>query len=94
MDNIKNILDTVIGKISDRKPQDNDNIQRLWNSLLNPSDINHTRVVDFKSGCLIIHVDSPAKLYQIKLKYRTLVDNLKEMLPDFQKLVLKIGKVL
>lgn len=94
MDNIKNILNKVIGDISDRKPQDNDQIQRAWSSLIHVDDVGHTRVVEYKNGCMIVYVDSPARLYQVKLQYRTLVERLQESIPDFQKLVLKIGKVL
>ncbi len=93
MDKIKHILNTVIGQIASNQTLPPDKIQRVWASVLSVKALSHTRVVDFKEGVLLVFVDTPAWLYQLKTQKTDLVNRLKSEIPEFKQLVLKIGKV-
>lgn len=93
MDNIKDIINIVIGKIGDKKPSGDDKLERVWQSIIHGTDKKHTMIVGIKDGILSVHVDDPTRMYQLKLKRKKIVDGLREEIPEIKNVVFKIGKV-
>lgn len=93
MDNMKDIVSSVIGKLSQRQAFDHDKLQSIWDNLLNNLEMKHTQLMGLSEGELTIHVDSPAWLYQMKIKKATLLKRLKQEDFDVKNIVFKIGKV-
>ena len=93
MDPIRDIVREVISNISQRKPDAQQKILRIWNSVIGDQLAKHTAIGGLKDNALTIHVDSPACLFQMNLKKRKFLDQLKEEIPELENINFKIGKV-
>ncbi len=93
MEPIKDIIPQVIANISQKKPETQEKIQRLWYSMVGEQAKEHTAMAEFKDKRLTVHVDSPAWLFQMNVKKRKILERLKEEWPDLQNIHFKIGKV-
>lgn len=93
MDNIKDILQGVVGKMADRQPDQDTKVERVWLNVLEDGAAEHTKLVGVKDGELSVHVDSPAWLYQMKLKKRNILTRMKDECPDIKNIRFKIGTV-
>ena len=93
MDKIKDIIREVISKISEKKFESQDKIERIWYSILEKQELKHTRFVGIKNGQVSVHVDSPAWLYQMKMKKNKILKRLKDEVPEVVNLYFRIGKV-
>lgn len=93
MDNIKEVLNSVIQKLSLRQPQEQSKISRLWQSVASPKDQQHTSLENFTDGILHVTVDSPAWMYHMKMKKPDLLQRLKEDAPVIKDIRFKVGKV-
>jgi predicted nucleic acid-binding Zn ribbon protein len=93
MDNIKDIVNDVIGKISKEKPGAGDKLQRIWHNLLGKKELQHTNLVGVKDGQLSVYVDSSAWLYQMNIRKHKILERLQEEIPDIKGIRFKLGKV-
>lgn len=91
MDDIKNIVNKVIGDIAEKRPDTQNKADRIWQNLLTKQELKHTKLVGINQGVLWVNVDSPAWLYQMKIRQTKLVKQLKEEAPDIQGIRFKIG---
>ena len=93
MDPIKDIIPQVIANISQKRPEAQLQIQRLWQNIIGEKLGQHTVIGGLKDNELLILVDSPAYLFQMNLKKRKILEQLKEQIPELESINLKIGKV-
>jgi len=93
MDNIKDIINSVIEKIAAQGPQRYDRLQEFWKKTQPSKAGRHTRFVGMKDGQVLIYVDSSAWLYQLNLKRDTYLKKFQEAFPGIQGIFFKIGKV-
>lgn len=93
MDNIKDIVKQVVGGLAQGTLQHQSKIQNLWNNILSPEELKHTRLVSFKDGRLVVFVDSSVFLYQLNLKRGQILLRLKNECEEVKNLYLKVGKV-
>ena len=93
MDNIKDIVNQVIKKISIKQPIDQSKIDRIWQNILSKQELKHTKLIGVKDGRISINVDSPAWVYQLKIKKNKILGRLKDELPEIKSLVFRIGKI-
>ena len=93
MDDIKDIINKVIGDIAEKKPDIHNKVDRIWQNLLNKKELKHTKLVGINEGTLSVHVDSPAWLYQMRIRQTKIIKQLKEDAPDIKYIRFKIGKV-
>ncbi|MBP9853893.1 MAG: DUF721 domain-containing protein [Candidatus Omnitrophica bacterium] len=93
MDNIGDILKSVIGNIADRKSPDNKKIDRVWISLLKDVELKHTKLIGINNGKVSVYVDSPAWLYQMSTRKMKILEQLKEEIPTIESITFKIGKI-
>ena len=91
MDDIKNIVDKVIGAIADKKPEAHDKTERIWQNLLSKQELKHTKLVGINEETLSVCVDSPAWLYQMKIRQTKILKQLKEDVPGVKHIRFKIG---
>lgn len=89
---VKDILPNVIAKLSVGNIHEQIHLENAWCSVVGFDAIGSV-YAGFKNGCVFITVDSPAKLYQFKLKRATILRQLKERCPDVKNISFKIGKV-
>ncbi len=93
MDSIKNIVQHVVKNISEKKPETELKIQRVWQHILDHKAQQHTRLVGIKEGMLLVFVDSPVWLFQLNLQKRKIVKDIQQEAPEIKDVCLKIGKV-
>ena len=93
MDSIKDIIPQVIEKISHKKPQEQIEIQRVWQNIIEKKAAEHTAISGLKGGELMVSVDSSAWLFQMNAIKHKLLKSLRELEPGIQQISFKIGKV-
>ena len=93
MDPIKDIIPQVIANISQKNPEGQLKIERVWQNIIDEKLKNHTTIGGLKDKALIVHADSPACLFQLNLKRRKLLKQLKDEIPELEDIHFKIGKV-
>ena len=93
VDNIKNILNTVIGNIANRNPDIHNKIERIWENLLNEKELRHTKILGIKEEGLLVCVDSPAWLYQMRIRQTKILKQLKEEVPNIKYIRFRMGKI-
>ena len=93
MDNIKDIVHQVVGKMASRMPETQEKLERVWISALQKDEIKHVKIVGIKDGKLMVHVDAPSWLYQMSIRKQKILYQLKEDCPEVKTISFKIGKV-
>ncbi|MCA9405772.1 MAG: DUF721 domain-containing protein [Candidatus Omnitrophica bacterium] len=93
MDNIKDIINNVIGQISEKKFADDGKLERVWQNVISETDFKHTKIIGIKDGILSVHVDNPTRLYKLKLNRRKILNTIQEELVDIENIIFKLGKV-
>ena len=92
-DDIKNIIKSVIGRLSESQKTSPSAIQQVWDSLVSEQEKKHAKIYDYHNGLLIIYVDSPAWLYQFNLKKEKLFTGIKNKVSDLNKISFQVGKI-
>ena len=93
MDEIKNIVNQVIGDIAENAPDTYNKIERIWQNLLTEQEFRHTKIIGVKKETISVCVDSPAWLYQMRTKQHKILKQLKEDVPDIKHIQFKIGAI-
>ena len=93
MDNIKNIVNTVISNIANHKPDTHNKVERIWSNLLNEKELKHTKIIGVKEDGLLVCVDSPAWLYQMRIRQTKILKQLKDEIPYIKYIRFKMGKI-
>lgn len=91
MDNIKDVIQKVIGNIAEKNPDEHDKIKRIWQNLLNEKELEHTKLIGVKEETLLVCVDSPAWLYQMRIRQSKILRQLKEEVFNIKYIRFKIG---
>jgi len=93
MDNIKDVIHSVIGKLASKQIDQGGKLERIWENILEKEDIKHTRILGMNQGKVLVVVDSPAWMYQMRMKKTRLLQKLIDEIPDVKEIRFKIGKV-
>ncbi len=93
MDNIKDIVNTVIGNMASQNPDEHNKAERIWENLLNEKELRHTKVIGIKEDTLFVCVDSPAWMYQMRIRQMSILKQLKEDVPGVKRIRFKMGKI-
>ena len=93
MDNIKDIVNTVIGNIAQQRPDEHNKAERIWKNVLTEKESKHTKIEGLKDGCLFVYVDSPVWLYQMRIRQTKVLKQLKEEMPQIKYIRFKMGKI-
>jgi len=93
MDNIGDIVKSVIGNIADKKAAAVVNIEEVWNIVLDVKELEHTQLVGINNGVLSVYVDSSVWLYHLKVKKNNILQKVRKRIPEIQDIRFKIGKL-
>jgi len=88
MDTIKNIVSSVIGKMSSSVAGPGRDIQAAWARI---SKDQESRVTDLKDGCVTISADSAMRLVKLNLNREGLLKELQKEFPAIVKINFKVG---
>lgn len=89
MDPIKNILPSVMGRMSAREGVSPVNIGQVWTRI---SGGKGSRVADLKDGCLTVCADSTMRMVNLNLHREDLLQQLNKDFPSIKKIYFKVGK--
>ncbi|HLF18901.1 MAG TPA: DciA family protein [Candidatus Omnitrophota bacterium] len=93
MDNIREIVKDVISKMSQKQPDIRDQLDRVWLEIIDGKQRKHMRLTGIKDGQVSVCVDSPAWLFQMKIKKGEILKKLKNKIPEIKDLIFRVGKV-
>ena len=93
MSDIKDVVAQVIQGIVSKKIDRNNLIQEKWLQILDKKSLERARIVEFNEGILVVHVDSPAWLYQMNLQKGKILSELKKDVSEINSIIFRIGKV-
>jgi len=93
MDNIKDIVRQVVQNLSSNNLESHSKLERIWQNILERSQLKHTILVGMKEGKLLVNVDSPAWLFEMKIKKRKILERLQSEIPEIKNIYFRIGKV-
>lgn len=83
-ENIKGILCKVIGKIEKQGPGKKEKILKTWKKIAGEKATSHTRPVGIRRNVLTIEIDSSTWLYELNLKKRKLLKDIKKELAQYK----------
>ena len=92
MDEIKNIVNDVIGKISSQKPEQQSRIQNVWKKIVDQKGQQHSSIINFQDKRLIVNIDSSIWLFQFNLKRGKILKELQKEIPECENIIFRIGK--
>lgn len=92
MDEIKDIVNTVVGKISSKRAADQKDIVSVWENILKKKERTHAKISGLKDGQLMVDIDSSAWLFQFNIKKKKLLEEIQKEIPEVQKIYFRIGK--
>lgn len=93
MDNIKEIIKGVIGKISEKHQDIEYKIENEWDKIISIKEKKHLRLMGYKEGKIFINVDSPAWLYQMKIQKNEILRKFNNIIPEIKDIVFRTGNV-
>jgi hypothetical protein len=93
MDNIKEIVKNVIGKMSQNQPDTQTKLEQVWLRFVDEKHRTHARLAGLKDNTIYIVVDSPAQFHQLKSKKDALLRNFKQEVPSIKNIVYKVGQM-
>ena len=92
-DQIKDIIPRVIENLSSGEIQNQNKIQQAWTGIIGAKAQKHTAIVGIKANMLLVNVDSPAWLYQMKMRKKKFLNALKDQSSGITEISFRVGKV-
>jgi predicted nucleic acid-binding Zn ribbon protein len=94
MDQVKDIVDSVILKLLKKDSPQSKNIENIWQKAAGKKIQQHTKLAGLKQDQLVVYVDSPAWLYQLNLLKNKMLKEIQGQIPEIKRIHFKTGKVL
>lgn len=88
--NIKNLIPSVIGELAKKRPQEID-IAVLWQRI--SGNTKGSRIAEIKNGQVVIMVDSSARKVHLFRKKEELLVQLQSKMPTIKTIYFKVGSV-
>ena len=93
MDNIGDIVKNIIGRMAQRQPDAQHQLEQAWTEILDDKKRTHTRLVGIRDGKVSVLVDSPAWLYQMNISKDSILKKLREKVPEVSQIQFKVGQL-
>lgn len=93
MEQLKNIINNVIGKMSSGSAISNQDLWQAWEGAIGKKLIKHTAIEGVRNGKLSVRVDSPVMMFQLNLKRNHIIKKLQKIDKELTDINLRIGKV-
>lgn len=93
MEQIKQIVNNVIEKLSTQNCAHNQEMQRAWRDMVGKKVSKHTLIEGVKGGRLIVRVDSAVAMFHLNLKRNQILKELQKIDKQVSTIELRTGKV-
>lgn len=94
MGDIKDIVNDVIRDLERKKTQHQKDIHLIWRSCVKAKEAEHTKIEGIRDGVLHVNVDCSAWMFQCRLRYKTILQNIQKEFPEIKRIYFKVGKIL
>ena len=92
MDSIKDIIPRVVEKIIRQRAGEQGALEQAWQDVLAKQGLKHVRLVGPRDGNLLVSVDSPARLYHLRMRKAAILRQLREKIPEIKDIILKVSE--
>lgn len=82
-----------MGDLSQKIPQQDEKLQRLIHNLLSPEEYKHIKIECIRKDVLLLIVDSPVWMFQIRHKKNLILKTFQENCENILDIQLKVGKI-
>ncbi len=93
MDQMKSILEQVMGSLSQKTTNKEADIQSVWKNAAEIKMVEHTEAAGIQKDIFYVLVDCSAWLYQCRIQSKKMLKKIQHHFPNVQKIHFKIGKV-
>ncbi|HRZ39594.1 MAG TPA: DciA family protein [Candidatus Omnitrophota bacterium] len=93
MEDIKSILEQVMGGLSQKTEAKQSDVKAVWEQSIEVKMKEHTQAVGIKKDIFYVVVDCSAWMYQCRIQTKTILKKIQHHFPNVEKIHLKIGKV-
>ena len=96
MDSIKDIIPQVVEKMVRWRSQrsgGHDTLEQVWQNVLEKQELRHTRLIGPRDGKLFVSVDSPARLYHLRMRKTKILKQVQKEIPEIQDIIFKVGAI-
>ena len=93
MEQIKNVVSSVIEKLASENVDRNQRLWRAWQEATGKKFFKHATIESYKNGRLLIRVDSPVAMFQLNLKRNHILETLQKADSELKSIDLRMGKV-
>jgi len=94
MDEIKDIINTIIHDIETKRACGGKDLYEVWKTCVREKEALHTRVDGVKGNQLIVNVDCSAWMFQCRLRYKSILEKVQSEFPEIKRIYFKVGKIL
>jgi predicted nucleic acid-binding Zn ribbon protein len=92
MEDIKDIVNDVVRDLEKKRLQHQKDIHHVWLSCVKTKEAEHTKVEGIKDSVLYVNADCSAWMFQCRLRYKTILQNIQKEFPDIKRIYFKVGK--
>jgi predicted RNA-binding protein associated with RNAse of E/G family len=91
MDDINDILKSVINSLSNKSLSLDQKISDDWISILEAKEKEHSKFLSVKNDQIFVAVDSNAWLYHFRSNQKKLLKKMKSFHPNIKNIIFKLG---
>ena len=92
MDNIKNIIQSVIKDIPVKGAENKASIEDLWREAAGEINSKNTRLSSLDNGVLTVFVDSSSRIYALSAIQAKILKHIQTDFPEVKDIKFRIGK--
>ncbi|MFH1947378.1 MAG: DciA family protein, partial [Candidatus Magasanikbacteria bacterium] len=92
MDQIKNVISSVIEKLASDNLDRNQQLWQAWQDATGKKFLKHATIESYKNGRIVIKVDSPVAMFQLNLKRNHILTVLQKVDKELKSIDLRMGK--
>ena len=95
MDSIKDIIPRVVEQMARSRGQHAGgpgSLEQVWQSVLGEQELKHVALRGQRDGNVLVTVDSPARLYHLRMRKAKILKQLQEKIPEIKDIVFKVGE--
>ncbi len=92
MDSIKDIIPQVIEKMARQRGGEQGALEQAWQGILGEQELKHVRLGGQRNGNLLVSVDSPARLYHLRMRKSKILRQLREKIPEIKDITFKVSE--
>lgn len=93
MDSIKDIIPRVVEKMACQRAGAHGALERVWGNIFERQELKHMKLVGPRAGTIMVVVDSPARLYHLRMRKTKILKQLQQELPEIRDITIQVGDI-